>query len=111
MVLNIERMPKHVLHKRHFNKDNGIIIGAASFNKHPPIRIVNSIILKWGNIGYSIVVFYEAQTPIFGRMGETPVGEGGRLMTALAEGELAQRFPHGKRAHSAENSFSFQLKC
>ncbi|WP_455661413.1 hypothetical protein [Pradoshia sp.] len=37
-------------------------------------------------------------TPIFGRMGETPMGEGGRLMTALAEGELAQRFPHGKRS-------------
>ena len=26
-------------------------------------------------------------------------------MTALAKGELAQRFPHGKRVHSAENSF------
>ena len=38
-------------------------------------------------------IFYEAQTPIFGRMGETPVGEGGRLMTALAEGELAKAAP------------------
>ena len=46
-------------------------------------------------MGFVIAVFYEAQTPIFGRMGETPVGEGGRLMTALAKGELAQRFPHG----------------
>ncbi len=56
-------------------------------------------------------VFYVAQTPIFGRMGETPVGEGGRLMTALAEGELAQRFPHGKRVHSAENSFHVHMGC
>ena len=62
-----------------------------------------------GKIGF--VLFFYEQTPIFGRMGETPVGEGGRLMTALAEGELAQRFPHGKRVHSAKNSFSFQLKC
>ena len=54
---------------------------------------------------------YEAQTPIFSRMDETPVGEGGRLMTALAEGELAKAAPHGKRVHSAENSFSFQLRC
>ena len=46
-------------------------------------------------MGFVVAVFYEAQTPIFGRMGETPVGEGGRLMTALAKGELAQRFPHG----------------
>ena len=37
--------------------------------------------------------FYEAQTPIFGRMGETPVGVGGRLMTTLAEGELAKAAP------------------
>ena len=37
--------------------------------------------------------FYEVQPPIFGRMGETPVGEGGRLMTALAEGELAKAAP------------------
>jgi len=44
-------------------------------------------------------------------MGETPVGEGGRLMTALAEGELAQRFPHGKRVHSAENSFHVHMGC
>ena len=39
------------------------------------------------------MLFYEAQIPIFGRMGETPVGEGGRLMTALAEGELAKAAP------------------
>ncbi|WP_455661602.1 hypothetical protein [Pradoshia sp.] len=26
-------------------------------------------------------------------------------MTALAEGELAQRFPHGKGVHSAKNKF------
>ncbi len=32
-------------------------------------------------------------------------------MTALAEGELAQRFPHGKRVHSAENSFHIQMGC
>ncbi len=56
-------------------------------------------------------VIYVAQTPIFIRMGETPVGEGGRLMTALAEGELAQRFPHGKRVHSAENSFHVHMGC
>ena len=60
---------------------------------------------------YCKYIFYEVQTPIFGRMGETPVGEGGRLMTALAEGELAQRFPHGKRVHSAKNSFSVQIWC
>ena len=48
----------------------------------------------------------ETQTSVFGGMGETPVGEGGRLMTALAEGELAQRFPHGKRVHSAKNNFT-----
>ena len=40
-----------------------------------------------------MMLFYEAQTPIFGRMGETPVGEGGRLMTALAKGELAKAAP------------------
>ncbi len=32
-------------------------------------------------------------------------------MTALAEGELAQRFPHGKRVHSAENSFHLKMEC
>ena len=32
-------------------------------------------------------------------------------MTALAEGELAQRFPHGKRVYSAENSFHFHMGC
>jgi len=35
----------------------------------------------------------ETQTSVFGGMGETPVGEGGGLMTALAEGELAKAAP------------------
>ncbi len=32
-------------------------------------------------------------------------------MTAPAEGELAQRFPHGKRVYSAENSFHVHTEC
>jgi len=59
----------------------------------PLVRIINSILPKQRNIGFVSTFFYKVQTPIFVRMGETPVGEGGRLMTALAEGELAKAAP------------------
>ncbi len=37
--------------------------------------------------------FYKGQTPIFGRMGETPMGEGGMLMTALPKASWLSASP------------------
>jgi len=49
----------------------------------------------------------ETQTSVFGGMGETPVGEGGGLMTALAEGELAKAAPPRKASPFRQKQLYF----